>query len=588
MASGNERRWDFILFLILGVASSVWCMTAAAKIGATFDEPIDVANSLTFWRTGSHYELLRLGAMPLPMDLCSLPLHLWERWQGTAINLREGNQATALWWARMGTLPFWWLLLFYGWRVGSELAGPWGGRLAAALLATEPTFLAHASLATKDIAISACLLALVHYFRVGREGNWKRRVALPGLWFGLALLSKASALVFGPLAMLAVEIERLVRQSSTAEIADDSLAGIKPLARLKQWWFLLQPWRRDVFQAGTLGVLITFIYCGSDWLPERSWVAWAHQLPDGAFARSMVWLSENVKIFNNAGAALVRQITHNLRGHGSFLMGRTDPRYFWYYYPVALSMKLTLSLLLLPLLLAVLRPRALTNWACAAGGVLLLYSLRCNVQIGVRLMLPAVALAVAGLAAALVRAWQETHWAWQRQLLRAAAIGCVTWAGISSIQVWPGALCYTNELWGGTDNGYLCLSDSNYDWGQGLPELAAWQKQRGISSLDVWYFGTDPVLDTLPMSPIHVQEGAGEPAQTMARVRGHFLAVSTTLVYGSYTLNGPSANVTAYLKTLQPVDRTQTFLIYDFSAEPRLEQRVDDERPGATAQHPRS
>ncbi|SPJ14596.1 hypothetical protein SBDP2_1740001 [Syntrophobacter sp. SbD2] len=37
--------------------------------------------------------------------------------------------------ARAGTLVFWWAVLFYGWRVGWVLAGPWGGRLAVVMLA---------------------------------------------------------------------------------------------------------------------------------------------------------------------------------------------------------------------------------------------------------------------------------------------------------------------------------------------------------------------------------------------------------------------------------------------------------------------
>src|SRR5207237_7276841 len=97
---------------------------------------------------------------------------LWERWQGVPINVRDGDQSAALWLARLGTLAFWWLLVFYGWRVGRHLGGPWGGRLAVALLASEPNFLAHACLATKDIPITACLLALTYHFRTGRPGTW--------------------------------------------------------------------------------------------------------------------------------------------------------------------------------------------------------------------------------------------------------------------------------------------------------------------------------------------------------------------------------------------------------------------------------
>src|SRR6185437_15524805 len=114
-----------------------------------------------------------------------------------------------------------------------------------------------------------------------------------------------------------------------------------------------------------------------------------------------------LRLFSNAGEGIVRQIRHNICGHGVFLLGHADSVAIWYYYPVALSMKLTPLLLGLPLLIAVMRPRALTNWACVAAGVLLLYTFQCRVQIGVRLILPLVAVGTAGLAAAYVTAWRE-------------------------------------------------------------------------------------------------------------------------------------------------------------------------------------
>jgi hypothetical protein len=579
MGRSRVSIWDWSWLLAWGILSSVWCVTAAGRLGATWDEPVDVANALDFWRTGSHQKLLRLGAMPLPMDVGALPLYLWERCHGVTIDIRHGDVTTALWCARLGTLLFWWLLLYYGWRMGSFLAGPWAGRLAVALLASEPNLLAHACLATKDIAITGCLLALIYHFRIGREAGWWRRVGVPGFWFALALLSKGSALVFGPLCMLAVEIERLLREPSgrrqqasdyrgqRAEPGADAIHDPLPfsLSPLLAWWRLLQPWRRDVVQAGLIGLALTIVYCGSDWRAEPSFVAWTHQLPDSLPARGMVWFAEHLQIFRNGPEALVKQVTHNLRGHGAFILGRIYPRSIWYYFPVALSIKLTVPLLLLPCLLALLRPRALANAACAAAGMLLLYSVRCNVQIGIRLLLPLVALAIVGLAAALVRAYQDSGRPWQRAVLSCGAVGAVSWAAAASVLVWPHALCYTNELWGGTAQGYLRLSDSNYDWGQGLKELADWQRQHGNQTLDVWYFGTDPIIETLPMRDVHLERALGSPEEALAPLQGHHLAVSMTLVYGSYAPSEPMTRISAYLRNQRPVDRTQTFLIYDFT-----------------------
>lgn len=47
-------RSDWLCLLAVGLASSAYCVTAAAHLGPTFDEPFYVAKGLHFWRTGSH------------------------------------------------------------------------------------------------------------------------------------------------------------------------------------------------------------------------------------------------------------------------------------------------------------------------------------------------------------------------------------------------------------------------------------------------------------------------------------------------------------------------------------------------------
>ena len=138
-------------------------------------------------------------------------------------------------------------------------------------------------------------------------------------------------------------------------------------------------------------------------------MAWAHGLPEGPGRQVTIWAAEHLRLFSNGLEGLVRQCKHNVRGHDMFLLGEARHRAVWYYFPVALSIKLGLPLLILPTALALLRPRALNNWACAAAATLLAFSLAYRVQIGIRLVLPMVALAVVGLAAAAVRTAKVRH-----------------------------------------------------------------------------------------------------------------------------------------------------------------------------------
>jgi hypothetical protein len=517
-----------------------------------------VETGLQDWRLSTNWELLRVGTMPLPVDVQTLPLYLWEQWTGTPLD-PVGDLHAILFWCRATTLLFWWLLLWYARLIGRSLAGPWAGRLALALLACEPNLLAHASLATTDIAVTACLLALFFHYRSGRDAGWVLRLALPALWYGLAILAKASALVYGPICLAVIEIERLARAGVLA-----CPAGTPWRPRLAHAWRQMRGSRRDLLWIGCGGLALTFLYCGCDFKPQPSFVDWAHSLPEGPMATVMVWVSEHLCIFNNAGVGIVRQIKHNMHGHGAFLLGASSPRALWYYFPVLLTIKLALPLLLAPLGVAAVRARALTNWACLAALVLLLATVNFRVQIGIRLVLPLVAIGGVGVAAAAVEALRMARWHWIRQALTGALTLGILWMTVSAVQIWPNGLCYINECWGGPDRGYELVSDSNYDWGQGLGELAAWRAQHGNAAVDVWYFGSDPAIRTLPLHYLALHTlPLTSPADVMPQLQGDFFAASMTMVYGHASNEEAHRIVAEFLQACPPVARTTTFLIYN-------------------------
>jgi hypothetical protein len=525
------------------IASCWLSISAAGQLGATFDEPLYIARGLDFWRTGSHAGLMRLGTMPLPADLATLPLYLYERWSGVSLHL-PADLPQILTAARSVTLVFWTLLLVYCWRAGWLIAGRWAGILAAALVAFEPTILAHASFATTDIAVSACLLAMACHFKTADSSPTLRRAGLTAPWFAAAVLSKASALLFGPLILVAIEAQR------SRHFFNQS----------KKFW-------HDLALMVGLGMVLVFLYCGCDWGSEPSFVKWAQALPPGPFGGCMKWLSAHLNIFTNAGDGLVRQIRHNVRGHGpvaAYLLGSTA-RAFWYYFPLALTIKLTIPLLLLPVVLAFISPGALGNWANAVALVLLLMSPIYRVQIGIRMVLPLIVFAAVGLGASLVAAYRKIDSGWQRPAIAAAALFTVAANAFTAISIRPNAICYGNALWGGTGREFKLLSDSNCDWGQGLPELSRWQRIHSEAPLDVWYFGTDPAMNALNARSLRIEQMAIErPADLSAIVKGRYLAASKTLVYGAPESKAHST-AAAYLREQRPFDQTSTFLIYDIT-----------------------
>jgi len=542
---------DWLWLLLLASLSSVWCLSAWNHLGATYDEPGYIQKGLEFWHTGSHAVYLRAGTLPLVMDLDTLPIFLREKFQGHPTAYLTGDDPQALRIARIASLLWWWLLLIYAMRIGNLLAGKFAARSAVALLVFEPTFLANIQLMA-DIAFCACLLAFLYHYRVGRDRRWIYRVAIPAVWFAVVVLAKLSAIFFATACVGVIEIG-LIWQSS-------SRSDSRPIFVIFRHVLL------DYTQIILLGFVLVILYCGSGWTVDPHVVNGVMRLKSHASIRPIYpllrWIA-HLPVFPNAMSAIAWQLKRNSEGRGVYLLGRVWESSVWYYFPLVFTMKLTLPLLLLPLFLALLRPRSLLNWACGSAAVLLLMSLFNKTQIGIRLELPVVALGAVGSAAALANAAKSSPSKWQKRIWTAPPMCILLWAAFSSIRLWPDALVYINEAWGGSERGYLLLSESDYDHGQGLPDLANWQQQHDSPPLDVIYFGRDPAIHRMSVQQIPLRPAPVTLPPTKA---GRYLAISTTYLYGANEEVRISPEVAALIQVLrsrQPFARTPTFFIYD-------------------------
>ncbi|MBX7102688.1 MAG: hypothetical protein K1X57_01310 [Gemmataceae bacterium] len=534
----NPKQIDLIWLIVFGCLSSAICVATSREIGATYDEPIYLKNGLHYWRTGSHRELMKLGTMPLPVDTQTLPLGVTEWWRGERFD-EVAQFPQLLVWMRHGNLVFWWLLLWSAMRFARDLGGDWAGRLAVAALACEPNLLAHAALATTDIAIAATLSTFLVAYRRGHGLDYRWRVVVPGILFGIALLAKASALAFGPILMFAVEIT----QHSEEKWCD----------RIRR--FLL-----NLIQIGMIGLLVAIVGCGSDFEPSGWFVTWAKSQADSGWKPALVWVAKHFKVFGNAIEAIATQIQHNARGHGQYLLGARDYRPFWWYFPTIILIKLPIPILAAAGWLALTRPKAwLGNTALLGATLLLVFSLNCRVQLGIRMQLPLVVMLITGLAVLVAQAGIRL------QACAVAGVAGLLWVAGTT---WPHHLMYSNRLWGGPLQTYLVAGDSNSDWGQGLPELDRWHASAGRPGLDIWYFGQDPALKQFPARdlPLH-NVNLQSPDDMPQFVWGRTLAVSTNISHG-YRLSPSHAHALEYIQRRQPIARTPTFLIYSFADVP--------------------
>lgn len=549
-----DRRFDLAWLLLWGTLSSVWCLTAAHDLSATFDEPVYLRDTLNSWRSGSNYELLRIGTMPLPLDIEYLPIYLWEQARGEPFDL-DKDFRLILTYARMVNMLFWWLLLLYGGWLARHFGGPWAGRLAVMLLATEPNFLGHACLATTDISVTALTIIFIYYYVTGRDGSRWRRWVLPGILYGLAMSAKASALTFVPLVMFANELPRWKAQG----LFQRPVAG----SRLRHLWRGTSDFRWHFAKMLTVGTIVVWGYCGTDWKPQPSFVKLANNMTDETWQPVVAWLARNLAIFPNAGEGLVYQIKHNIRGHGAYLLGEWHPRAVRHYFPVAISIKLTLVVWGLFLGLLLLRRRSLYN--VLALMVLLLFAMSSGyrVQIGIRLIFPIIALFLVVLAVGLTKATE----AWQTRSRYGlfAVLGALLL--YPPLQVWPDGLRYANELWGGPDELHFHLSDSNCDWGQGVFDLDRTTDAAGLPRAKALYFGKDPIIlkDPERLLPLHMEHyQIDKPEDTLKYLRGHVVAVNFFMLFGNPRLAERLVPVLEFFHQQTPTLRSRSFYIYDF------------------------
>jgi hypothetical protein len=438
------ERYSTVLAVVLVLIASGRIISTYTVFNHTADEPAHIASGMQW--LDRHVYLYEPQHPPLARIAVALgPYLLGIRSQGTPgtgleqeslegakILYRDRHYDQTLSAARMGTLPFFWLacLVVYLW--GRRLYGPGVAVLALFLFTFVPPVLAHGSLATTDMALTACLGAA---FLTGLEWaarpTWQRAL-LFGAATGLAAISKFSALVFFPAAVAW------------------TLAGCI---------FLERP-------------------AVASWVKARA-ATFAVAVAAGALVIAAIYRFSLGALF--AGIQAVE--AHNAEGHPTYLLGQRSTSGFWDFYPVVLAVKTPLALVLLigAALWWTLRDgeRRRRDWPVLAfvGGILTV-ALISRINIGVRHILP-VYFGFALLTASALRDWlEEAH---TRKWLVGALGVAMLWFTGASLLAQPDYLAYTNELAGSAPE--KVLADSDLDWGQDMKRLSARLREVGATQV---------------------------------------------------------------------------------------------------------
>lgn len=562
--SPPPSRWwvDALWLLALGAYATLYCVYASPRIGITYDEPFYIDAGMDswrgWWRTDGkpkrfwHESGATNGVMPLPPDVVAAPVAIHE-YRHNKEKLTSEMKLCALPAARLMTLFWLSLLVLSAWRIGRIAAGPWGGRIAAGLIAADPTVLAHATLATTDVAVTAALTAFAGTVYAGRSGGWWWRLVLPGAWYGVAAACKLSALLYGGVILVVLEV---CHRLSTGALFPDAGRGFGAWARK-----FAGATARSVLAAAVvvaLGLGLARWFHGVPDEGRRPFETVAKRLPpDDPLKEDYLRWAEEYEPVPHIVTAFAFQWWWNYEGRPSFLNGTYYPAGYRWFFPVVIAMKTPLPVILLALA-ALLRPRALwLNAFTVAALALVAVALKGNLQLGVRLALPAIALGYVAVAVAVARGYpRRAPW---------LGVPAVLAVALTSLWVWPHGLGYLNQLYGGPDQAIHRLSDSNNDWGQGIPDLRAWHEANGRPNTIIWYFGVDPAARRPPFQQFPLESHPIKTPEDLRKWVGpQVLAVGHSVI----TLHSErtEAKVVAlrYLATRKPLGRTATFLLYDF------------------------
>ena len=424
-----------------------------------------------------------------------------EVWKEGEALLYSSSPTKTLTLARLGILPFFLLATGVVWIWSRRLFGEESAFWAVALFTFLPPVLAHAGLATTDMALTACLLFAVYVFSVWLVRRSPARDMLLGLSLGLAVLAKFSTFVFLPVCVATILGSYWVVRRPSVQVLGESLkARIKPLCLVLVAAFL-------VVWAGYRFSLTPFE--ARDERPHESVMRLLHL--DGLSQQSRLRQLSYAAIETPTplgtllrGVNTVRR--HNSTGHRTWFMGEYRRGSWRMFFPVTLAVKTPLAFLALYGIgvFAVWKqfrrgrdPSILAPFLCSAATLLAV--IPSNINIGVRHVLPIYGFmaVVAGLAVA--RSFQA-----KRLTTSVLAAILLLWLALSSLRSHPDYLAYFNELAGDHPERIVIYSD--LDWGgQDLLRLPPVLKSLGVTE---WSLGlstrshVNPFRHNLP--PFHL------------------------------------------------------------------------------------
>lgn len=484
----------------------------------------------------------------------------------------------------LGLLIFWWTKKRFNKRTAF---------LATLFYAFSPTFIAHSQFVTTDVGATLAFFASAIFFIVFLENPSWRNTLFLGIIFGIAQTVKFSLFLLVPMFFIAtifwVYAKTNMGRGERIQLLG-SLFG-------------------KIVVMGFIGLAVIWIIFAPLLLhyPQDKNIADAKQIISGFRFAPLVTFDLFL-----LGHTLLRPIgqylfglmmitQRQIGGNTEFFLGEITSKGSHFYFPLLYILKETLALHIVTLIAlwhalkktiflrqtGVCQKISLWTQEHTAEFVIIVitifywtYSALQPLNIGIRHVLPTfpfiyilVSRQIDDWLKSSVIADPKSWWDWFRNVFhifiasipRYAILGILlVWMMISTVSAFPNYLSYYNELAGGTANGYLVSTDSNYDWGQDLIRLKQYVEANNISKIAVDYFGGGDPKFYLGDKEENWWPGRGNPKDQGIK----WFAISANAQMGAYGSIGPGfkrkyEDSYEWLRPFRPIARAgQSIFIY--------------------------
>lgn len=527
---------------------------------ATVDEVLYIPAGYVYLKSGSY--MLNPETPPLPRILSGIPLLFFnninydpkepaanfnDRYHWAFHFLFFQNAALAgkmIFYSRIPTILMGMALLaaIYAWT--SKLFGSIAGLFSLTLAALEPNLIAHSSLATTDLYTAAMIFFSVFSFWIWRQNSDQNKLLLfPGLFLGLALLSKSSAWLMVPVLFVLMWIPIKNREGGPP---------CPPLKNILRFVLIL------VLALAVINVV--FLFHGA-FVDKGELISFMLRQKAGKFWLLRIILFPFPRLYSFSMLFNLAQSLGGVHPFPFFLNGQYSNTGFWNYFLYAFILKTPLPFLfaLAGSLFVLFKLRQSLFILLPPIFFLLYFSFLNRLDLGLRYVLPIYPFFLVAAGSVVPKLLELPRG-------KILLVVLMLWSIVPAARIYPYHLAYFNEFTGGSVNGHKHLVDSNLDWGQDLVELKSFIKKYAIDRIRLSYYGmSDPAYygikyQYLPSPKFQPWTQRHRNEENFKLEKGIY-AISATNVAGIF-LNDP--NTFEYFRKLEPIDSVgYSILVYE-------------------------